>query len=142
MKVVVDASVGVKWFIPEDYSDRALKVLEDYRKGFVRLYSPEHFKVEVVSALRKYYLRGYIDHATLIKCFMLLQEIGIFYVDVDWNVLKEALKYSLKNGISVYDALYIVVATRIGARILTADERLYRVLKDKEPCLLLLTEYR
>ena len=95
-----------------------------------------------MSALRKYYLRGYIDYATVIDCFKLLREIDIFYVDVDWNVLKEALEYSLKNGITVYDALYIVVATRIGARILTADERLYRVLKDKEPCLLLLTEYR
>ena len=95
-----------------------------------------------MSALRKYYLRGYIDHATLIKCFMLLQEIGIFYVNVDWNVLKEALKYSLKNGIAVYDALYIVAATRMGAKVVTADERLYRVLKDEEPCLLLLTDYR
>jgi predicted nucleic acid-binding protein len=32
-KIVVDASVAVKWFVEEEYSKEALRIRDSYREG-------------------------------------------------------------------------------------------------------------
>ncbi|MEB3778711.1 MAG: hypothetical protein GSR85_00550 [Desulfurococcales archaeon] len=39
-KVVVDASVAVKWFIEEEYTREALMLRDSYREGLVDLIAP------------------------------------------------------------------------------------------------------
>jgi len=132
MKILVDASVGVKWFIPEDYSVNALKILEDYISGNVELYALDIFRAQVVSILRKYFLEGYIDMNALTESCKVLQEIEINYIGMDWEILEDALSYSLENNISLYDAIYIIASKRLGASIVTADQHLIDSLKNKE----------
>ena len=33
--IVLDASVVVKWFVDEEYTNKALKILDDYAKGTI-----------------------------------------------------------------------------------------------------------
>ncbi|MCD6563734.1 MAG: type II toxin-antitoxin system VapC family toxin [Thermoproteales archaeon] len=132
MKILVDASVGVKWFIPEDYSVNALKILEDYISGNVELYALDIFRAQVVSILRKYFLEGYIDMNALTESCKVLQEMEINYIEMDWEILEDALSYSLENNISLYDAIYIIASKRLGASIVTADQHLIDSLKNKE----------
>ncbi|MEQ9715814.1 MAG: hypothetical protein ABGF52_09810 [Candidatus Asgardarchaeum sp.] len=40
IRVVLDASVIVKWFVKEIYSDIALKLREDYLKGKIDIIVP------------------------------------------------------------------------------------------------------
>ena len=132
MKILVDASVGVKWFILEDYSVNALKILEDYISGNVELYALDIFRAQVVSILRKYFLEGYIDMNALTESCKVLQEMEINYIEMDWEILEDALSYSLENNISLYDAIYIIASKRLGASIVTADQHLIDSLKNKE----------
>jgi len=142
MRLVVDASVGVKWFVPEPLSDRALAILEDFGDGRVELYAPRVFTLEVASALRKYCVRGLVERGLVAESLRVLRDIDIAYVEVGWDLVDEALSYSLEKGVTVYDAVYIVTARKLKARLVTADERLYRALRSKEPALLFLGDYR
>ncbi|MHA1593438.1 MAG: type II toxin-antitoxin system VapC family toxin [Candidatus Baldrarchaeia archaeon] len=132
MKAVVDASVVVKWFIPEDYSDIAFEILERYKNGTLELYAPDLFRLEVASALRKYTLRKIIDQKIALESLDTLKEIDIRTINVDWKILEEALRYATENPVTVYDAIYIICTRKINASLITADEKLCNAIKRKE----------
>jgi len=127
---VVDASVGVKWFIEEDYSDNADKLLEDFANGRVELKAPKSFMQEFCNAIRKYVIRGLLDKKLAKDYINEMSKIPIDYIEIDWNITKKAYEKALELSITVYDATYIVIADMLGAVMVTADSRLYRQLKD------------
>jgi len=141
VKLVIDASVGVKWFVPEPLSDKALAILEDFRDGRVELYAPRIFMLEVASALRKYCVRGLVERSIVAASLRVLRDIDIVYMEINWDLVDKALSYSLERGVTAYDAAYIVAARNLGARLVTADERLYRALRNREPALIFLGDY-
>jgi len=51
-KVVVDASVVVKWYINEDYSENARELRNMYINGQIELIAPELLPYEVLNALK------------------------------------------------------------------------------------------
>lgn len=53
MKYILDASVAVKWVLPEPDSPAALSLEVDYRNGVHELLAPDTFPVEVAHALTK-----------------------------------------------------------------------------------------
>jgi len=58
--IFVDTSVSIKWFIPEKYSDNAIKLLNDFKNGFVDLHAPTTLLLEFGNAIRKYYVKKII----------------------------------------------------------------------------------
>ena len=78
---------------------------------------------------------------TLIDSYKTLQEIEINYVKTDWDILEDALSYSLKNNISLYYAVYVVASKRLGANIVSADQELVKSLKNKEPNIINVSNY-
>jgi predicted nucleic acid-binding protein len=46
-KLVVDASVAIKWFIPEPLSVEARRILDDYQAGTLSLLAPDLINAEV-----------------------------------------------------------------------------------------------
>ena len=57
---VVDASIAVKWFIPEEHSEQALELLKSFSKEETELYAPATLKIEFTNAIRKYNVRELI----------------------------------------------------------------------------------
>jgi predicted nucleic acid-binding protein len=51
MRYILDASVAVKWVLPEANSGKALALRHDYIAGVHELLSPTTFAVEVAHAL-------------------------------------------------------------------------------------------
>jgi len=131
MIYVVDASVGVKWFIEEDYSENADKLLEDFVDGRVDLVAPKSFMQEFCNAIRKYVVKSLLDRNLADKHVEKMAEIPIDYVDIDWDLVKESYAKALELSITVYDAIYVVVADKLKTTIITSDDRLYNQLKDK-----------
>ena len=125
--IVVDASVAVKWFVNEEYSDEALKLLSKNDE----LHAPYILKAEVASALRKYFIRGFISDEHVRESLKILSEIDIIYHEISWDLLKDALELSIKNRIMIYDAIYVSLSEKLNLEFITADERLYNSLKDK-----------
>mgnify|MGYP000132521288 FL=1 len=71
----------------------------------------------------------------------MLRDIDIVYVEINWDPVDKALSYSLERGVTAYDAAYIVTARNLRARLVMADERLYRALRNREPALIFLGDY-
>ena len=132
-RIVVDASVVIKWFIPEDYHEEAAKLRNDHLYGHVEVYVPSHALLEVANALRKYVARKILTPDLALRILRTLLKMDLKYIAIDGPTALEALEYALRNHVSVYDAYYIVVAHKLEATMFTADEKLLSALSQREP---------
>lgn len=140
-RVVVDANVIVKWFIPEDFSDEAKLLRNDHLMGYVEATSPTYALLEIYNALRKYLIRGFINEEELRKIIDLLHKSEIKFVEIDREILDKAINYSIENHVTVYDAYYITLAHKLNTTVYTADEKLLKRLEKKEPRIKHIKEY-
>lgn len=130
---VVDASVIVKWIIPEDYTEDALRLRDDFLDGKISIHTPNIILLEAASALRKYYLKGFIDRDIVEKAFTLIvsSEIKLYEVDVEM-ILKSLKRMCLDYDITIYDAIYILLTLNLNTTMYTADDELLNNQKLQE----------
>jgi predicted nucleic acid-binding protein len=141
-QVVVDANVFVKWFVEEDYTKEALLLREDCIAGHVKILTPIYALLEVADAFRKYVARKIINANDAIEALNILQEFSIGFLDLDRNLLTEALKYSIENHLTVYDAYYITIARKFNSHFYTADEKLLSRIQATENIVHHIKDYR
>jgi predicted nucleic acid-binding protein len=123
-RVVVDASVAVKWFVPEERSADARALLAAEHQ----LLAPDLLWPEVGSALWKKHRRGELDHRTALRLLRDLARVPIErHATERWT--EAALELALRHGITVYDGLYLALAAGSGCRLVTADRRLHDVCR-------------
>lgn len=123
-RVVIDASVAVKWFLPEEDSDAARAFLRDRHE----LLAPELLYAEAGSVLRKRTLRGEFDSAGGLNALKWLMEIRID-IRPHKPLAESAWTISAKYGQSFYDSLYLALAVGTEIRLVTADKRFYNAIK-------------
>ena len=123
-RVVADASVVVKWVIPERYSDEASRLRDDHLSGNVVVHAPDLVLLEVASALRKYAAKGLISRDQAEEALLLVSSAEIRLEHIDSELARRALELSLDLGVTVYDAAYIATALRLTAPLYTSDEEL------------------
>lgn len=141
-RVVADSNVLIKWFVPEDYSEHAVTLMNDHLLGHVEVVAPEYALLEFTNALRKYVVRGIMGADDALKALQLLLKTRVNFVGIEEELLSEALNYGLGNHVTVYDAYYVVLTRRLRTVMLTADERLLRKLHGMEPVIKHIKEYR
>ena len=133
MDFVVDASVAVKWFIPEPDSDKAYILLNDFLLHGLALIAPDHLVSEVGNTLWK---RSVLTKEISAK------EAGESYSDflnleipleATSAIAEDALGLSLKERYPVYDTLYLALALRLGCKLITADKKFINKLRSKFP---------
>jgi predicted nucleic acid-binding protein len=121
---VVDASVVVKWFVPEIHSDAARRLLvlpHDY-------VAPDLLFAETANTIWKKIRR---EELTAEEGQRLVADIGQIAVEtVPCRALAEDA-HALANatGRTVYDSMYVALAVRLNTRSITADDRLEAALK-------------
>ena len=126
MRLVVDASVALKWFVQEDLSDLAAELLADFVEGRVELWAPEVLRVEVANGLRKCSASGVVDEGRVMEAIGCLADLGIEERRIDWDFLSRSTLLALRAHITVYDALYVSTAEELDTKVVTADEKLCR----------------
>jgi len=131
-RVVVDANVLVKWFVPEDYSDLATVIMNDHLYGVVTIVAPSYAILEFTNTLRKYVVKGILSESDAINALRLLKKMEVEYVPITFDVVEEALSYAFEKGITVYDAYYILLAKKYDAKMYTADEKLLKRIGREE----------
>ncbi len=130
--VVADSNVLVKWYIPEKYSEEAIIMRNDFIYDRIKVIAPIYALLEYANTLRKYAIRGLIRKEDAYEALNLLVDTGVEYVDITPSYVYEALRYSIENNVTVYDAYYIVLAKKNNAYMYTADEKLLSKVKGKE----------
>ena len=128
LDVVVDASVGVKWLVPESHSFEASMLMSPE----VRRHVPSLFYTEVSQAIwKKVHTRREMTAEEGREIFPRLRQLPLIIHPVD--VLFElSFEIALRTGRTVYDSVYLALAESEGWKFVTADERLYDGLKGGE----------
>jgi predicted nucleic acid-binding protein len=123
--VVVDASVGMKWFVPEPHEAEALALLDDRFDRHV----PAHFYVEAASRVwKKVVQRGELSEEDGRDVRTKLGRVRAT-IHPTGNLLDPAIEIALVTRRTVYDCLYIALAERLDCVAVTADERLYNATR-------------
>ena len=127
MRFVVDASVAVKWLVEEPDSDAAQKLVASGED----LHAPRLMASEVASALWRKARQGQIDRADAGAALAWLPDLPVRWND-DETVSADAVRLALALDHPVYDCVYLALAHRIGAVMLTADIRFVEALAPTE----------
>jgi predicted nucleic acid-binding protein len=120
---VVDASLVVKWFIPEEYSDKAMNLLENFRSGSLDLTAPDHIVVEVGSALwKRSTLRNEISESEAAESLADFLALGLKFHPTP-HLVEAALRLATQEHHSPYDMAYVTLAGQLGCELLLPTGR-------------------
>jgi predicted nucleic acid-binding protein len=119
--LVLDASVGVKWFKREAGSDEALALLEALGAGEIDLVVPAVFPHEVLDVARR--VHG-SDRAR--EAWERMDATGMVVAGVDSRLVADTLKTAARLGCTLYDAAAPALAARLGCTFVSADARAHR----------------
>jgi predicted nucleic acid-binding protein len=120
---VVDASVIIKWYVPEDgyESARAMRTAE------TALAAPDLLFSEMANILWKLVRRG---EMTASRGIEIIEEVvaAPFITVSNQSLAQDALDLAVATGLTAYDASYVALAMRLDKILITADEKLVRKL--------------
>jgi predicted nucleic acid-binding protein len=124
--IVLDASVAVKWFLPErveTLAPEALALLNQCGKNEIQIIVPDLFWVEFASVLWKAIRRGNFPKSSADAALASLKRFD-FPTVPSLKLLDNAFQIATDYGRSVYDSLYVALALQTNSQLITADERL------------------
>lgn len=123
--IVLDTSVVAKWFLPEELSAEADRILEEIRLGRTNAAAPDLIVYEFASILWQRRKKGSISGRQADNIMADFECLPIELVPGD--VLgSEALKIAGKTGCTAYDGAFMALASGLGATFITADRRFIR----------------
>jgi predicted nucleic acid-binding protein len=129
MRRVLDASVALKWVLPEADSDKAIRLRDDFRNALVELLAPDIYPAEIGHALARAERRKLIATPQGSVLFAdVLATPPKLYPSYP-NLLGRAFSISSQMRIGFYDCLYIALAERESCDLVTADDKLVRNLQ-------------
>jgi len=122
-KYVVDASVGIKWFLPEPQEEKAELLFADGHTLFV----PDLFYAEVANILWKRVHFGDM-HPSIAANALAALDSFVLETSACASLMSLALEIAIHAGCTVYYALYVALAVESDAVLITADVRLCNLL--------------
>jgi len=125
---VVDASVAIRWLVPEAASREAIAAY--FQTTAWR--APRLLLSEVASGLRRKAAEGDIskDEALAgLAAVLDAVEDGVLKLSFDEAVVGSALLIALASGHKLHDCMYLALAEREGAYLVTADVKLAKVAR-------------
>lgn len=118
-QLVVDASVAFKWFATDEPgADAAARLLTEHADERVALMTPEHLLIEITHALGRRQAGNHLSTA-----IDALFDFDLTVIPLDRDLLREAAVISTEERIALYDAVYVALAARFDAELVTADAR-------------------
>jgi predicted nucleic acid-binding protein len=127
---VVDASVAVKWFLPakgETLAEEALGLLDQYVREEIDLLVPDLFWVECANVAWKAVRVGRLPLASADAALTALTEYDFPTVPSP-SLLSSAFQIATAFQRTIYDSIYVALAVKSKAQLVTADERLVNSL--------------
>lgn len=125
MRLVVDASVAVKWFVNEELHAEALRLLVVSEP----LRAPDFILAEAANVFWRKRLADDIEEALALRALdELRSNLPILYPLAD--LAGRALKIALHLRHPIYDCLYLACAEAAQGVLVSADQRLRRIVAD------------
>ena len=127
---VIDASVAAKWFLPpsgEPLAEEALRLLAGYTEGRFRFAVPDLFWAECANILWKAVRQGRWTRSAAEEAILALKDRSLPTTS-SRDLLEDAFSIAATFDRTVYDSLYVALAVRFKADLVTADMRLANAL--------------
>jgi len=128
--LVVDASVGAKWFLPhtnEPYSQEALHLLDRYARGQLKFLVPDLYWTELTNIFWKAVRQGRWSENDGVLATKAVHGHG-FPTFASKALIEDAFTIACNFQRSVYDGVYVALALFTKTELITADERLANAL--------------
>jgi predicted nucleic acid-binding protein len=116
VRIVIDASVAVKWVLDEPNIDAAAALRED------ELIAPAFWLLEAASVLWRRSIKGEFDADEACELLSELLNAPVASLPIG-AYLNSALRLAIDLGHPVYDCLYLAVAIQHQTHVVTADRR-------------------
>lgn len=117
--VIIDTSVVFKWFSKtEDNRQIAKNILEKHLLGQNEITVPDLLLYEITNA---WTTKTKVDLSLINKNLLALKNYSLNIMPINFNLLKKASEFSVKYKVSVYDAVYAVLAKEKKCNLITAD---------------------
>ena len=127
MRLVVDASVAVKWLVAEEDSDMARELAASGDD----LHAPRLMACEVANAVWRKARLGEIGRSDAGAMIASVPAMPVRW-SADETVCADAVRLALALVRPVYDCVYLAPAHRIGGAVATADLRFANALAPTE----------
>lgn len=118
-RYVVDASLAIKWFLPDNYQKEATSYLIQSDL----LFAPSYLKVEFDSILSKWCRSGRLNYEKAIGIRSVFNQIQISYFGFE-TLSHISFDVASKNSVTYYDALYLCTAKLKKCEMITFDRKL------------------
>jgi predicted nucleic acid-binding protein len=141
-RVCVDASLAVRWVVPEDYSEQALDLLAFWGTSQTELFAPTHMLYEVNATLRFLVSQKIISNEIGNGAFSRLRKLRIQLISraaifpLAWKLARE-----LKQP-TTYDTVYLALAQLLDCEMWTADRKFYDATRTDAPHVKWIGDYR
>jgi predicted nucleic acid-binding protein len=122
MRLVVDASVAIKWFVDEGDSADALML-----RTLHRLLAPDLLMAEIGNVLSTKVRLGDMDPDKAERAAEALLNAGVDFKPMAEFILP-ALRMAARLQHPAYDCFYLAMAQTEGCRLVTADQRFLRAI--------------
>ena len=121
IKIVIDTSVAVKWLNAQEEKlvEQADKILKDFERGKCEIFMPELARYEIGNALLHKKMTAPEFKLSLASFYA----IPIKFVPEDLEMAKETAEIAVKTGMTYYDACFVTLAKKLGAKLVTDNPR-------------------
>lgn len=116
--LVVDASVAVKWLVPEDMSD----IAKEISVSTDRLVAPRLIETEIANALVRRTMQGALSRQEASDYFRKVSFLLPQLIDVD-DMIEPAFENACVLRHPIYDLIYLETERRLDTQLVTADRR-------------------
>ncbi len=125
--MIVDASVILNAFFPDEDQAQAQDLIRDHVIGRVELVAPNLLLYEVTNAVVVARRRERISDEQAEDILSSFESLGIALRPVDWQRM---LPLAIRFDRSAYDAAYLALAGATGQPLVTGDLRMYNAVHE------------
>ncbi len=126
--LVLDTSVAVKFYLPEDLRDEALSILASVEAGETRLLAPGTIQPEFFNAMWQQHRRGDLSFDEVSEFWSEFADTTIDLYAPE-SLMSRAVEITSSTGAIIYDALFLALAEYTSSIVVTADDKLLKTLE-------------
>jgi len=127
LNLVIDASVLIKFYVPEILSDRAERLLAKVGNKDIDLLAPDLIYPEAGNILWKKQRLKELTHSEAEEITDAILSLPLM-IEASKSLLPLAVDIAIACGMTVYDASYLSLAKVYETTLITADRKLVDIL--------------
>ena len=137
--MIVDASVILSAFFPDEAQGQAQALIRDHVIGHLELAAPTLLLYEVTNAVLQARRRERINDEKADDILSSFEGLRIALKPVSWQ---QMLPQAVRFDCSAYDAAYLALAEATGQPMVTADSRMYNAVREHLPWVQWIGDYQ